>query len=77
MSAIEAPPVANIGLPKNPCRNLSTINPGALATSAVGTEKMQNKANDTTYGGFLPIAGISLRGLKRSGPKPYPSLTMS
>jgi hypothetical protein len=40
MSCRLAPPVARHGLPKKPNKNLRTIKPGKLSTSAVGTTKI-------------------------------------
>lgn len=70
MSDSEAPPVARIGEPKNPCRKRKNINAEALSTSARGILISMYSAKVKTYGMLRPILGISLSGENRRGPIP-------
>lgn len=73
MSCMVAGPVARHGDPKKPCRNRRNKRPPRLSTSAVGTDRMTNRANVTMYGTLRPMMGISDMGEKMRGPIPYPS----
>jgi hypothetical protein len=55
MSAIEAPPVARIGDPKNPVKKRKARSIPKFSASAVGTWKATKTTSVARYIGFRPI----------------------
>ena len=70
MSSMDAPPLARMGLPNRPWRKRSKMRAGKLSMTAMMTEAMKKSMNEIRYGGFRPMKGISLMGLKNIGPIP-------
>ena len=63
-------PVANAGLPTKPVKNRKAKMVALFFALTMGILKSKKMPRPTIYTGFLPIDGISWRGVRNIGPTP-------